>query len=117
LFGKRVLLFWFGFCGNALTVQYVVNSSGVLEVAKDPSIEQNPGSEAYDLEADLDLDLHADGLARLIPQCMYCHSIRNEEGEWIKLEDAVDAAGPFSHGTCPDCEPKLYAQLGVDVSK
>jgi hypothetical protein len=94
-------------------VPNAANSSGVTEVAKDPSNKQQPGPEDFDVE--LELDLHADGLAQFVPQCMYCHSIRNEKGEWIKPEDAAEFSGPFSHGTCPDCEPKLYAQLGMDV--
>ena len=68
-------------------------------------------------DLDLTLDLEKNRFAQFTPQCMYCHSICNEGGEWVTLEEMPDAAGPFSHSTCPACEHKLFAQLGVDGSE
>lgn len=85
-------------------------------MAKDPNEQDMPGTENDDADLELHFDWDNDeDFSQLVPQCMYCHSIRNAEGEWLKPEDAAGFSGPFSHGTCPNCEPKLYAQLGVDV--
>jgi hypothetical protein len=80
-------------------------------VDKEPDNQQAPEMDDDDLERYFSLDDEA-GLP-LVSQCMYCHSIRNEAGEWVRLEDSADSSGPFSHSTCPQCEPKLFAQLGV----
>lgn len=49
-------------------------------------------------------------LRGLLPICMYCHKIRDEQGTWSQLEqyivDRTDAA--FSHGMCPDCLEQHY---------
>ncbi len=43
-------------------------------------------------------------LRRLLPICMYCKKIRDDDGDWNKLERAVSAYGIyFSHTICPDC--------------
>lgn len=44
-------------------------------------------------------------LEGIIPICMYCKKIRNEEKSWEKLEQYISAHTDalFSHGICPDC--------------
>ena len=55
-------------------------------------------------------------LKGIIPICSYCHSIRDDEGAWDKLESYLsknsDAA--FSHGICPKCIPKVRAEAGLN---
>jgi len=55
-------------------------------------------------------------LSGLLPICMYCKKIRNDEGYWDRIEqylaDHTDAM--LSHGLCPDCYPK-YALPGVEA--
>ena len=50
----------------------------------------------------------------IIPLCMHCKSIRNEDGVWQILEHYLtehsDAA--FSHGICPGCMEKHYPMIG-----
>ncbi len=57
-------------------------------------------------------------LRGIIPICSYCHSIRDEEGAWDRLEAYLskhsDAA--FSHGICPKCITKARADAGLDKS-
>ncbi len=55
-------------------------------------------------------------LKGLIPICMYCHSIRDDEGAWNKLEAYISShsEAEFSHGVCPKCAPKFHASLGLN---
>ena len=48
--------------------------------------------------------------------CMYCSRVSDEEGNWKEM-DASHAAMPmrsFSHGVCPDCTPRLIADMTLD---
>ena len=51
-------------------------------------------------------------LEGIIPICMYCHKIRNEEDSWDKFEkyllEHIDAK--FSHGICPACMDEKYPE-------
>jgi DNA-binding response OmpR family regulator len=54
-------------------------------------------------------------LRGIIPICAYCHQIRDDEGEWKRLENYIlehshDDAG-FSHGVCPGCYKKEMGKL------
>lgn len=55
-------------------------------------------------------------LKGIIPICSYCHSIRNEDEAWDRLESYLsknsDAA--FSHGICPKCLIKVRSEAGLD---
>ena len=47
----------------------------------------------------------------LLPICMNCKKIRNDEGYWQKLEDYLRKHSPeieFAHGLCPGCIEELY---------
>lgn len=54
-------------------------------------------------------------LEGIIPICMFCHKIRNDEQAWDRLEiymrDHSDAQ--FSHKVCPDCAKKHYPDMEV----
>lgn len=54
------------------------------------------------LEEALD-DIRA--LEEIIPICMYCKKIRDDEGYWNQLESYISkkTGSNFSHGICPDC--------------
>jgi PAS domain S-box-containing protein len=49
-------------------------------------------------------------LSGLLPICVHCHKVRNDQGYWDRIEQYItertDAA--FSHGLCPDCFQKHY---------
>jgi PleD family two-component response regulator len=57
-------------------------------------------------------------LRGIIPICAYCHQIRDDEGEWKKLEAYIlehshDEA-EFSHGVCPGCYKKQMEEIEKD---
>ena len=55
-------------------------------------------------------------LQGIIPICSYCHSIRDDQGAWNRLEEYLskhsDAA--FSHGVCPKCLKEARLEAGLD---
>jgi len=55
----------------------------------------------------------------LIPICMHCKKIRNDEGYWEQLEvylrDHTEAE--FSHALCPGCRDELYPGVGKPSGK
>jgi DNA-binding response OmpR family regulator len=55
-------------------------------------------------------------LQEMLPICMYCKKIREDEGYWKQIEQYISerTGSGFSHGICPDCyktyvEPQLQA--------
>lgn len=50
-------------------------------------------------------------LEGLVPICSFCKNIRNEGGEWERLEKYISrrSSAEFSHGVCPSCNEKHYA--------
>lgn len=46
----------------------------------------------------------------LIPICAGCHRIRDERGDWHRLEDFLSARtkSSFTHSVCPVCAPRLF---------
>ena len=49
-------------------------------------------------------------LEGLVPICSHCKNIRNETGEWERLEKYISrrSEAEFSHGICPACSQKHY---------
>lgn len=54
-------------------------------------------------------------LSGIVPICSYCKQIRDDQGYWSQLESylAARTEARFSHGICPDCERRAYADLGL----
>jgi DNA-binding response OmpR family regulator len=52
-------------------------------------------------------------LTGMLPICCYCKKIRDDEGYWSQVESYISkhSEAVFSHGMCPDCEKKAYAEL------
>jgi phosphoserine phosphatase RsbU/P len=57
-------------------------------------------------------------LKELLPVCMYCKKIRNDEQYWEKLETYIhrETGTDFSNASCPEChakfaEPQMEAEL------
>jgi phosphoserine phosphatase RsbU/P len=48
-------------------------------------------------------------LRGLLPICMYCKRIRNDEDYWQQVETYISdhSEAEFSHGICPDCYEKF----------
>lgn len=53
-------------------------------------------------------------LQGLLPICMMCKRIKDEDGTWEVLETYISdhSAADFSHGLCPECYPK-YLDLAL----
>jgi len=53
-------------------------------------------------------------LRGLLPVCASCNSIRDEHGEWQRMETYIEdrSAVRFSHSICPPCGERLY---GIDL--
>lgn len=56
-------------------------------------------------------------LKDLIPICMYCKKIRNDENYWQGVESyiAQQTGSNFSHGICPDCFEKHVRMLPMSA--
>jgi ligand-binding sensor domain-containing protein len=52
-------------------------------------------------------------LQGLIPICSYCKKIRDDGGAWNQMEMYISSRSKakFSHGICPECQPKVRAEL------
>ena len=48
-------------------------------------------------------------LRRLLPICMYCKSVRDDQDYWRQIDEYIHAetGTDFSHGICPHCMEKL----------
>ena len=64
-----------------------------------------------------------DGLAErveilegILPICSYCKDIRDDTGEWIKIEKYITlrSSAHFSHGICDKCFKKYFPELLED---
>lgn len=49
-------------------------------------------------------------LKRLLPICMYCKSVRDDQDYWHEIEEYIhtETGADFSHGICPNCMGKLH---------
>lgn len=56
-------------------------------------------------------------LQGLLPICAHCKKVRDDQGYWTRIEDYIrsHSEAEFSHGYCPDCLEKEYAQLRRDT--
>ena len=53
---------------------------------------------------------HVKTLQGILPICMHCHRIRNDEESWQRLEQYLEhhSDAEFSHSICPECLEKHY---------
>lgn len=52
-------------------------------------------------------------LSGLLPICCECKQIRDDRGEWRRLEEYLEerSGAQFTHGLCRDCAERLHAEL------
>lgn len=52
-------------------------------------------------------------LSGMLPICSHCKKIRDDKGDWNQIEFYIRARSDasFSHGVCPECARKHYAQV------
>jgi hypothetical protein len=67
-------------------------------------------------ELERDLARRVKVLEGLLPICAFCKNIRNEAGEWERLESFISkrSEAEFSHGICQSCGEKHYPGLIED---
>jgi len=67
-----------------------------------------------DLQAAL---AHIKTLQGILPICMHCHKIRNDQQSWERLEGYISdhAEVRFSHGICPECVAKHYPEFADEI--
>jgi len=55
---------------------------------------------------------HVKTLQGILPICMHCHRIRNDQESWERLEKYITehSDAQFSHGLCPECLEKYYPE-------
>ncbi len=53
-------------------------------------------------------------LKGMLPICMYCKKIRDDQGYWDQLEAYIDrhSEAEFSHSICPQCMEKYFPEDG-----
>jgi sigma-B regulation protein RsbU (phosphoserine phosphatase) len=56
---------------------------------------------------------HVKTLQGILPICMHCHKIRNDQQSWERVDKyiAEHSDAQFSHGLCPKCMEKHYPDL------
>ncbi len=54
-------------------------------------------------------------LKGLLPICSHCKQIRDDKGYWHQIEEYISTHSEteFSHGICPDCFEKYYAEYNT----
>lgn len=63
---------------------------------------------------------HVKQLQGILPICMYCKKVRNDQNYWQQVESYIGehSQARFSHGLCPECAEKAMqaarAELGID---
>jgi len=65
----------------------------------------------------LDALANVKSLRGLLPICASCKKIRDDKGYWSKVESYIQSHSDatFTHGLCPDCIKKYYAEMGKDL--
>ena len=55
---------------------------------------------------------HIRTLQGILPICMHCHRIRDDQDSWIRLEQYLvqHSEAQLSHALCPECLVKYYPE-------
>ena len=96
------------------TVEHLVGI--VIDISARRQADEQLRSALYDNEllvVELRQALHrVKTLTGLLPICMHCKRIRDDEGYWARIEEYISAHTDalFSHGICPECLNVHYLQ-------
>lgn len=82
-----------GYIGSCIDVSEQVTASEYLEAQRERELDELRG---------------------LLPICSYCKSIRDDKGDWHRLEEYIKChtKTDFTHGICPECRKKYFGQSG-----
>lgn len=110
--GVKDIVFWTAVVGGiaALLVSafYVWNR----RLAREIEIRRKTEAEKEKLIGELTRALNEIKTLRgILPICSECKNIRDDKGYWTQIEDYISthSEADFSHGLCPQCIDKLYA--------
>lgn len=80
------------------------------------SVQQSLAEKVQDLKYALE---HVRMLQGVIPICMHCRKIRQDDEAWAILEDYIErhSDARFSHGICPECRTTYYPSIDFDSEK
>jgi hypothetical protein len=120
LFGERTFLeqlispdpFEIYFRGVLFTVFFIFGFITSRAVYKLKLSEENKSKIILDLQkAKEELKV----LQGILHACSYCKKIRDDKGDWKQFESYISEHTDtlFSHGMCPECEKKAYAELEI----
>lgn len=61
------------------------------------------------------LEKRVESLETILPMCANCKNTRDENGNWLSIEEYVESQADtqISHGICPDCKKKLYGKYAT----
>jgi phosphoserine phosphatase RsbU/P len=79
-------------------------------------LERNLASRIKDLEEALG---RVNQLKRLLPICMFCKKIRDDQDYWKEIESYLheQTGTDFSHGICPHCMEVHYKELALPAAE
>jgi hypothetical protein len=54
-------------------------------------------------------------LRGILPICSYCNKIRDDDGQWNRIESYIAkySEAQFSHGICQECADKHYPDMNL----
>lgn len=71
------------------------------------------GHEVVEAQDGLEAMAHIKALQGILPICIYCHKIRDDEQLWQRLEHYLSEHTDLvlSHGVCPECTERMRREL------
>jgi len=102
----RILIF-----GHLDTISIELMQSQMISLNQDlGNLNRELQKKNAELKSALD---HVKTLQGIIPICMHCHKIRNDQQIWDRLEAYLSehTNAQLSHGICPECMKKYYSDL------
>ncbi len=56
-------------------------------------------------------------LQGILPMCIYCHKIREDENFWQRVDDYIQnhSIANINHSICPECYDRMMDQLLDEV--
>ncbi len=91
------------------------NARGSAESANRELVRKNEQLAALNQELSEALDT-INNLEGILPICMFCKQIRDDNGQWNQLEAYISnhSEADFSHSVCPACAAKHYPGVRID---
>ncbi len=103
---------------EAILKMYSDLSSITIDLMREGNARKNAERKLKETNKNLQIALvEVKTLQGIIPICSYCHSVRNDDGLWDRVDAYIskNSDAMFSHGICPECldEARCKAGLGA----